>query len=172
VNIISKIQSSVPMTHYAIDQPLGRIENLMTSYNVDLDPDYQRGYVWNQEQQEKFVGALIESPENISPIILNFTKKNKAACEVVDGKQRLVACLRWIRGEIKAVCPCGTDVRYADLDEVDMRAIGMCISLRCKWVTLSKSDVMKYYLRLNSGGTIHTEDELDRVRKLIKKEKS
>lgn len=170
MNLISTIQSSVPMTHYAIDQPLGRIENFMEQYGVDLDPDYQRGYVWTQEQQEKFVGALLESPENINPIILNFTKKNKTVSEVVDGKQRLVACLRWVRCEILARCPCRINVRYDELDEVDMRAIGMCISLRCKWVTLSRPDVMRYYLRLNSGGTVHTAAELERVRNLIPEE--
>lgn len=165
--ILGKIQATVPSTHYAIDQPLGSIESFLEQYNVDMNPDYQRGYVWTQEQQEKFVGAMLESPESISPIILNFVGKQRMSSEVVDGKQRLRACLRWVRGKIQAKCPCGISVWYSDLGEVDHRKVRMMITLRCKWVTLPRSEVMKYYIRLNSGGTLHTEKDLEKVRRMI-----
>jgi hypothetical protein len=87
--------------------------------------------------------------------------------EVVDGKQRITALRRWLKGEIIAHAPCGISVWHKDIGEVDQRNLDMMTTMQWKFVGLSRVEVMKYYLRLNSGGTVHSKKELDRVRKLI-----
>jgi hypothetical protein len=134
---------------------------------MDLDPEYQRGHVWTERQESKFVGALLEHNQAIPPFWMNWTGPNRQSSEVVDGKQRIKACLRWLNDEIPANCPCGIDVWYSELCEVDNRALDLYVTMSWNFVNLSPVDVMKFYLRLNGGGTIHTEDELERVKRLI-----
>jgi hypothetical protein len=166
--ILHKIQSSIPDIRYSVDIPLGGLERNLEQFKVNIDPEYQRGHVWTEDQQSMFVGAFLENCKACPPFIMNFVDGTTyGPSEVVDGKQRITALLRWLKGEIIAHAPCGISVWHKDLDEVDQRHIDMMTTLQWKFVGLSKVDVMKYYLRLNSGGTVHSQKELDRVRKLI-----
>ena len=169
---IMEIQNSVPRTMYSIDCPMLSIEKHLEQFNVNLDPKYQRDYVWTTEQQEKFVGALIEYPRSIPNFVFNFTTIGSnylsGNSEIVDGKQRINSCLKWKRGEISALCPCGDKVEFNSLNEVEERILGIATTMKWIFINLPPVDVMKYYIRLNSGGTVHSNEELDRVRKLIR----
>jgi len=166
MSILPEIQSSVPRCCYQVDIGLGRLKTNLEQYNINLDPDYQRNYVWSGLQKSKFVGALIENHKAIPPFWFNRTK-DFASSEVVDGKQRIEACLTWLKDDIPAICPCEKVVWYSDLDEVDHRGINNSITLRWNFVELPRVEVMEFYLRLNAGGTVHTEDDLNKVRMKI-----
>jgi len=138
--------------------------------HMDL-PEYQRGHVWTAAQQEAFVGHMLEG--GATPIVIfNRDEKYTAPDEVVDGKQRITAIGAWIQGEIAAELTDGSRVYLSDFNASDQRQI-MGISgphIQCGYVILDRVDVLRLYLRLNRGGTIHTEDEIDRVRGLLAKE--
>ena len=169
---INEIQSLVPTCHYQVDVGLITTPRHLELYNVNLDPDYQRGNVWTPEQQSKFVGALIEDNTQINPVILNdVSGTDLSETEVVDGKQRITAIMAWIEGKFNALCPCGDEVSCESLDETEKRGLGMATSMHWKFVALNRKEVMQYYLRLNCGGTIHTQEELDRVRGMLEVEK-
>lgn len=171
VPLLRKIQESVPDCTYRVDIAIDWIERALELYKVDRDPEYQRGHVWNEAQQRAFVGTLLETPRSVPIFWFNWTNKkyDRSDSEVVDGKQRLAAVLRWINNEIPAECPCGIRVYYGELDAVSLRRLTI-VTMSWHFVHLSRRDVMKFYLRLNSGGTVHTQDELDRVRRLLEKE--
>lgn len=169
---IRDIQRLVPDCRYQVDIPVSSTKSNLAQFKVSLNPEYQRGHVWTREQQEKYVGALLEMPESMCSIILNDCNPSKGSIpvgtsEVVDGKQRLTAIVAWLDGEIDAACPCGERVVFSSLDEIDRRVVGISTCLRWKWVKLDRVEVMRYYLRLNDGGTIHSHEELDRVRGLV-----
>lgn len=166
--ILRKIQAHVPDCTYRVDTGLRRLKDTLEHYDINLNPEYQRDHVWTEEQESKFVGALLENHDAIPPFWFNWTNKRLSA-EVVDGKQRLKACLRWLGNEFAAVCPCGEEVWHKELCEIDLRGISTTVTMSWKFVELDEIEVMKFYLRLNSGGTIHSQHELDRVRNLITK---
>lgn len=162
------IQSRVPTCSNHVNVGIKRLRNHIELYDVNCDPDYQRDHVWTDIQAEKFVGALLENPESIPPMWINVCKD--LSSELVDGKQRVHSILRWLDGEIPARCPMGEVVWIHELDEVDLRALSTNVTLSWKFVELDRKGVIDFYLRLNSGGTIHSEEELDRVRKLLEEE--
>lgn len=169
---IKEIQSSIPHCVYAIDVPMRFVPEYVERYEIDLDPDYQRDYVWTPEQQRAFVGALIQNPHAMTPIILNdLTNGMTGASEIVDGKQRISAVRAWCDGKISAECPSGDVVHISELSDTDKRLLGVPTCMRWKWVRLNRSETLKYYLSLNGGGTIHTKEELDKVRRLLEGEK-
>lgn len=139
----------------------------------DLNPDYQRGHVWTTDQAEKFMGHFIEGGP-IPPVYVQRYESSENApaeikatyydhAEVVDGQQRLRAVKAWVKGDIDAVLSNGRRIRYADLDEVDLR---MLRSLQIAFIDMSRKDRLDFYIKLNRGGTVHSDAEIDRVRVL------
>jgi hypothetical protein len=139
----------------------------------NLAPDYQRGHVWTTRQAELFVGNFIEGGL-VQPIyVQRYESPDNAPagseywtlpCEVIDGQQRIRALLAWLAGDIEAEVSCGDRIRYVDLDVIDRRGLPF---VRVTYVDLSRRDRLRFYLRLNRGGTVHTDEEIERVRSLL-----
>jgi len=141
------------------------------SQRFNLDPDYQRDHVWTDEQAEQFVGHIIEG--GATPlIIVNRSEHFDFTDEVVDGKQRVTACYRWLKGEIAAELTDGRRIFYDDLDEESQGYIcGMTgATQEIGYVEMNREQVLRLYLRLNRGGTVHTDAEIDRVRAMLAEE--
>ncbi|MDB4278250.1 DUF262 domain-containing protein [Deltaproteobacteria bacterium] len=150
-----------------------RMKGEVDGFGLNLDPDYQREHVWTDEQAEAFIGHVIEGGE-VPPIIINARWREDVVDEVLDGKQRITATVRWFDGEIKAELTDGRRLAFADLDAEAQRYMSAMTGPRydINYVNLSRADVLRLYLRLNRGGTVHTDNEINRVRELLAAEES
>lgn len=135
---------------------------------VILNPDFQRGHVWTEEQQISYVEYLLRGGMSGTDIYFNCEhwhagEANDVIC--VDGLQRLTACLRFVRNEIAIF----GGWYYKDFNET----IGVfdCSALDIYINDLpTRADVLEWYLELNFAGTPHKDTELERVSKLLKME--
>lgn len=162
---LRRVQRLAPDCTYRVDIAIAAIPRFIEQYGIDMDPDFQRGYVWTTQQKQKFVGAVLQNNNGIPIFWYNTLSLGKA--EVVDGKQRLSAILGWIDGKYDAVCPCGERFAFADQDDIGGRNLDMMTTLKMHFVQLPRPDVLRFYLALNSGGTVHKAKDLDRVRSLL-----
>jgi hypothetical protein len=154
-----------PVPNRQVDVDLSYLEDWIRSFDIRLDPDYQRDHVWTETQQSAFVGFVLEGG-NPPPVYLNNRYENDGFKEVIDGKQRLTALLRWVRNEIPATLSYGSLHVYArDLDHY------RSVSIPTREVKLTREETLRFYLLLNGGGTVHSEAELERVRALLNGEK-
>ena len=152
---------------------------------LQLNPDYQRGAVWTDEQAARFVGHWLEggevpriwvqrwdSRDNVTPGDLARYSVgasgdwNYLPQEVVDGQQRLRAIYRWRNGEIAAEMTDGERVTYSQTNEVERRGF----SIQLTYIDLPRVERLRLYLRLNRGGTVHTDEEIARVREMLARE--
>ncbi len=157
-----------------IEQVVGTSARTRTE-SWDLNPDYQRGAVWSQKQQERFIGHVLAGGE-VPPIYAQRYDSQKTApagtnyinlpIEVIDGQQRIRAIMAFMAGE------CGAQVYhggkwhtywYVDTHEGER---GMDLSSQIVYVDLNREDRLRFYLRLN-GGVAHTDEELDKVRNML-----
>lgn len=168
---LDAIREGNPVTHETRDSSLGHFKEFLEGFEININPPYQRNHVWTSEQQEAFMGALLQDDSRIPPIYVNQRDDEKKTCDVVDGKQRITAILAWLNDEILAFCPSGHTVRYSDFlkTTTDKRILGIRVTLHWRFLQLSEVDAMRFYVALNSGGTIHTENEIARVKRLIVK---
>lgn len=84
---------------------------------------------------------------------------------LVDGKQRLEACRRFSNNEIPVFGHFLKD--YNDKpDLMDARLRFNVNNLK------TRAEVLQWYIDLNSGGVVHTTDEIEKVKKLLEKEKN
>lgn len=144
---------------------LDHLEKTLEHGQVNLSPSYQTGSVWSREQQELFVGHILQGGE-VQPIIFQRIP-DASECEVLDGKQRLEALLRWLRGGIAARLNDGTKIFVGDL-ETRIRANGSTqivglsrVTIRGRYINLPFEERKRFYVRLNSAGTLHTKWQLE-----------
>lgn len=156
-----------PSAHYEVDVPWKHIDNtlrdLSEGLDLRLDPEYQRGHVWTREQQTAYVEYQLMGGEVSRTIIFNSPDwySDKAEyIELVDGKQRLEAVRAFMRGDLPAF--------GHTIDEFEDKLPTMEYRFRFQICTLpTRKEVLSLYLKINAGGTPHTQEELDRVRELL-----
>ena len=121
---------------------------------VDLSPSYQRGPRWTREQQEAFMGHLIQGG-HVNPIIVQRVP-DKGGGEVLDGKQRTLAILAWLAGSVGARIDDGRVIYRRDVTGGLAR-----VAIRIKYINLPFEERKRFYVRFNSAGATHTREELD-----------
>lgn len=135
---------------------------------LDLDPDFQRGHVWNDKQRIAFIEFFLRGGKTGRVIYLNNPDWHFANEQeyhdfvIVDGKQRLEAWRKFIHNEIKVF---GSYYReYTD-------SIRLVNTMKVHVNDLrTKADVLQWYIDFNSGGVVHSDKEIARVKRLLKKE--
>lgn len=88
---------------------------------------------------------------------------------VVDGLQRLTAILAFIDGKFKIF---NNQVSYSDIlnyeDKAVMRNIFNHATIKLKTIQLTTySDLLEFYLNYNAGGTVHSDEEIERVKAML-----
>ena len=147
------------------------INRMIEEYNLEIEPDFQRGHVWNEEKQIMFVEYLLRGGGGVSNTLRfncpGWMGSFKGPLQLVDGLQRVTACLRFLRNEIPAPLLCG---HYYDEYEDHHELNGVILTVQINDLP-TRAEVLQWYLQINSGGVVHTEKELRKVRFLLEKEK-
>lgn len=153
-----------PRAHYEIDVDLGDLlehhKRWTTKYGLTMDQDYQRGHVWTEAQQIAFVEHVLRGGEVGRNIVINspgFRDGTSTFAEMVDGKQRYTAMLKFANDELRV---------FGHLRSEFTDRPRCFITLKWRVVELDRLGILDLYLSLNGGGTPHTEEELKRVRAL------
>lgn len=145
----------------------------------NLNPDYQRGPVWTEEQQSRFIGHVLAGGIQPPIYVQRWEGRSKPPIkaywtlpeEVIDGQQRIRAITAFMEGKIPALVYHDAEWHPYWLKDMDKRESNFTILYtRVIYIDLSRTDRLRFYLRLNAGGVKHTEEELDRVRALLLQE--
>lgn len=157
---------------YRVDIPLedfqDQIEKYTSKYNLQLNPDFQRGNVWNESQQIAYMEFLLRGGRTGIDIYFNMAgwmSNWKGDFTCVDGLQRITAILKFINNEISVFN------HYISDYEDKLRMADCYLTFHINNLQ-TKSEVLTWYIEMNSGGTIHTESEINRVKKLLNEEKN
>jgi len=132
-----------------------------------MEPDYQRGHVWSQEQQIAYVEYGMMGGENSMHITTNcpgWMRDFRGPYELVDGLQRVTAVLKFMRNELPI---------FGGHYRKDFTGVHRSHLTSFKWRVLNlptRKEVLNLYLLLNTGGVVHSSEEIARVRKLLEQE--
>jgi hypothetical protein len=135
--------------------------------SLDLDPYFQREHVWTLSQQISYVEYVLKGGRSGRELLFNFTGWNsdfRGPFVLVDGKQRLNAVRQFLGNCIPIF---GGNLFSAYTDKV--RSVCTDFIFRVNDLE-TRSQVLTWYLETNAGGTPHTQEELDKVHKLLIKE--
>jgi len=125
---------------------------------LDLDPDFQREHVWTTEQQIAYVEFIMRGGQTGKEIYFNDYGQEKPLV-IVDGKQRLHAVRLFLANQVPAFGHL--------LNEYEPRLPWGYEFFFCVNNLKTRNEVLRWYLEMNSGGVVHTPEELDKVRRLL-----
>lgn len=133
---------------------------------LDLDPEFQRAHVWDDERRIKFVEYCLKGGHSSREIYFNHPNwqgSYKGQMVLVDGKQRLEAVRKFMRNEL----PIFEGFFLKDFQDRLPHFEG---SLYFNVNSLkTEKEVLQWYIDLNDGGVAHTKEEIDKVRKMLGK---
>ena len=140
----------------------------VTEIGCDMDPPYQRGYVWTDEQKTAYLEYIVKDGTSGKDIFWNcpgWMNSFRGPLELVDGKQRIYSVLDFLNGKIKVFGHFYNE--YEDtFDWLVCRFHFHVHDLN------NKIDVVQWYLDMNTGGSIHTEEDLEPARRMLEELKS
>ncbi|CAE6823668.1 hypothetical protein R70006_06329 [Paraburkholderia domus] len=167
----------MPRAKWQADVSFNSIERQLATfhgdYGLNLVPDYQRGHVWTQSQQERFVEAVMRGSLASGQLVIQFNAPHfedysykgdlPREIQCIDGLQRLTAVQRFMAGEIRAFDRIVDDFVGTEYDP-KRTIFGLKFAIH---TFLTRAELLQFYLDLNSGGTPHSSAELDRVAGLL-----
>lgn len=154
--------------NYCMDLPLSRIDDKIMTWIADdylqLIPNFQRGHRWTEQQRIDFVEFILKGGKT-NPLVFNHpgwmtSFKGNFVC--VDGLQRLTALCMFLDGQLAIF---GGHYR-SEIEGLETAMKAIYIKMYINDLK-TDSEVIEWYLELNSGGTPHTQEELDKARSLI-----
>lgn len=131
-------------------------------YKLDTNPDFQRAHVWTEAQQIAFVEYMVQGGTSGHDIFFNhpgWMGSFKGDFVLVDGKQRLEAARRFLNDELPVF-----GHYFHEFDDKLPYSIGFVFHVAD---LKTKAEVLRWYIGMNRGGSIHTDEEIERVKALL-----
>lgn len=131
-------------------------------------PDFQRDYVWLEEDKIKLIESIFDGIE-IGRIVIHeeFDKEKSSdtwCYEVIDGKQRLGAILDYTKDKFKVRGKLHSEL--CDLDKRKFSSITIPVS---EVKNLPRKYQLDLFIKVNTTGVKMSEEHLDKVKKELKK---
>ena len=161
----------IPKAYYSVDLPWSdinyNIDRYVKEYGLNLDPDFQRGYVWSLEQKVAYLEWGFRGGRSGMDIFVNhpgWMGSFEGMMLLIDGKQRLSSVMEFLDNKI----PVFNNHYFKDFED-QMHSMNPSFTFHV-FKMQTKKEILKWYIAMNSGGSIHTKKEIDRVRGLLKEE--
>jgi len=160
---------------YAVDYPIhSLVKWIFTQVNeesLNLCPDFQRGHVWTEKQQIRYLEFLLRGGKTGRDLYFNCPSwQAPVACGeyndfvCVDGLQRITAITRFVNNELPVF-----GSYFSEYEDKRWLTIHSTVRVHVNDLK-TRREVINWYLEMNTGGTPHTDAEIERVRALLEQE--
>lgn len=150
------------MSKYRVDMPWDMIFEFINKHNFNINPDFQRDYVWDTKNKTKYIEHILKSGPSGKEIYFNhpgWMKDFEGEGVLVDGKQRINAVLEFLNNMIPAFG------YYFDEFEDKLPFTVATFSVHINDLK-DKKDVLQWYLDLNSG-VPHNRSDIKKVEEML-----
>jgi len=133
------------------------------------NPDYQRGYVWTDQDKHNYLETVFQDRDLGKFVFIEDGTLKEYRIEVLDGKQRLSALLEFVTSRLQY-----NGYYFHQLSQKDRR---LFTGRRVQSATIdrnnvSREDLLKLFLEVNTAGVPQTDEHLAYVRNLLKEEQA
>lgn len=163
-SIIKNKDLQLSFSQQCIDSLLSKV----LFFGVDFDPDYQRDFVWNDKDKEKLIQSVFENTDIGKFVFVKLPWKDadSPAYQILDGKQRLSALVDYYLNKFPY-----NGFFYDDLMTSDQYWFkNHAVSIAELPENISRKQILKTFILLNTAGHVVEEEQLEKVRLLLEKE--
>lgn len=125
-------------------------------------PDYQRGYVWSAEDQQRYLDSVFEGRDLGRFIFVKHPYPQ--AEELLDGKQRLNCLNLFFQSRISWRGLFWHELNKLERYQIENRSVQVAT---LSGSAFSRSDRLRVFLEVNAAGVPQSEEHLDHVRALL-----
>ena len=153
-----------------VDTDLSKMYRKYAEEEIDLNPEYQREFVWTDKQKQDYILAILKQRAKITPVIIEkLTEQGTVLYEILDGKQRLTALFDYIDNKY----PLQTGEYFKDLSAKDMNVITQTRVRYTRITSYNECDVpldfkLAYFLEINALGTKITDEHIEKIENKLK----
>ena len=167
-NSVPKLtQLSQYHVHIGWDNLLEFIKQEQEEGGLNIDPDFQRPHVWDEERKTKYIEHVLGGGTSGIELYLNHPGYMDGSAdgpyELVDGKQRLNAIMGFMTNEVKAFGHYHKE--FTGKLRMHARVVWYVNDLQ------TREQVLRWYLEMNEGHVAHTKEQLEMVEKMLETEK-
>lgn len=146
-------------------QDISELFNKLYSFGVDLEPDYQRGYVWEESDKVELIRSIFDGIEigKFVFVSLPYSGVRTKFYEILDGKQRLSTIKDFRESKFKFEGYFWHELSIKDRSffENSMVSVGEVRE------GASKEFILNQFIRLNSFGKVMDTKHLERIKKML-----
>lgn len=142
---------------------IDRIKEEIEKYHLQLNPDFQRGHVWTVQQQEKYLEFFLRGGKGGRDFYFNW---NNEEYVLVDGLQRTNALIKFVNNEIKVFGQYFSEFEFTKYIVTANPLPEFTVNVYRNNLA-SKKEILQWYVDMNAGGTPHTNEEIERIKKMI-----
>lgn len=135
-------------------------------FGVDFNPDYQRGYVWTQEDKELLLDSVFKNIDIGKFVFIRLSDaewmERNFGYEILDGKQRLSTLIEFYENKLTY-----KGKYFNDLSGMDRAVFKNHMVSVAEVNETDKKTVLKYFLMLNRTGKAMNEAHLKAVEDML-----
>ena len=133
------------------------------TFGLDLNPEYQRGNVWEMGDKIKLLDSIFNTIDIGKFVFIRLpTKSGCPGYEVLDGKQRVTTILDFYENRFKY-----NGLFFNELSRIDQHHFKNYTISSASLDNPSLQEKLEYFLRLNTGGKLVDQKHLDRIEKTL-----
>lgn len=138
-------------------------------FGVDFNPDYQRGFVWEDSDKELLLDSIFMGAD-IGKFVFRRCSDEEwlesGICyEIIDGKQRMLTLLDYYENRFPY-----RGFYYNDLSMRDRRRFKDTPVSIAEVNNVTKKDTLRIFLMLNRGGRPVSDDVIQRAKDMLEQE--
>lgn len=141
------------------------IESLLSKYylhGLDLNPDYQRDYVWEDSDKESLIDSIFNGIEIGKFALIKHDYSEDLLYEILDGKQRLTTLLDFYENRISY-----KGYYFNELSFMDKHTFLNTEVTLGETSDLTKQEIYEYFVKLNTTGKSMDEEHLKKIKEMI-----
>lgn len=139
-------------------------------FGMNLNPSYQRDFVWTEQQQEDLITAIFNKRDIGTIHLLSTSDHQTESYEVLDGKQRMTTIFNFITGKMKYKGFYFYEMCKIDRMEFLRYAITYTEIARYDEKDFSLEEKINLFIEINDTGTPISREHLFELRRKLKGE--
>ena len=135
-------------------------------FGINFEPEYQREFVWDLEDKVSLIDSIFSNVDIGKFTFLHYDDQKWAeTCfgyEIVDGKQRLRAILDFYEDRFTYKGKLFSELSHRDRNHFKNYPV-----MEAELHNLTREQVLRYFIMLNTGGCIMAKEQIDKVRGML-----